>query len=108
MIGAGFTGGQLARTFVAEGCTVVLIDRDAERVRQARNQLDCTVIQSDGNSLAVLEEAGIGVLAASFALAPGAGFDTLSPGRKLYAAPDGPAGRGPSCPPYNEHERCMR
>lgn len=59
VIGAGFTGGQLARTLVAEGCNVVLIDRDAERVRQARNQLDCTVIQSDGNSLAVLEEAGI-------------------------------------------------
>ena len=59
VIGAGFTGGQLARTLVAEGCTVVLIDRDAERVRQARNQLDCTVIQSDGNSLSVLEEAGI-------------------------------------------------
>lgn len=59
VIGAGFTGGQLARTLVAEGCTVVLIDRDPERVRQARNQLDCTVIQSDGNSLSVLEEAGI-------------------------------------------------
>ena len=59
IIGAGFTGGQLARTLVAEGCHVVLIDRDPERVRQARNKLDCTVIQSDGNSLAVLEDAGI-------------------------------------------------
>ena len=59
IIGAGFTGGQLARTLVAEGCHVVLIDRDPERVRQTRNKLDCTVIQSNGNSLAVLEDAGI-------------------------------------------------
>ena len=60
IVGAGFTGERLARALVAEGAEVVLIDKDAAKVRQARNRLDCTVVQSDGNSLKTLEEdAGI-------------------------------------------------
>ena len=35
IIGAGFTGIELARTLVAEKNGVVLIDRDPERVRHA-------------------------------------------------------------------------
>ncbi len=60
IVGAGYTGIQLAKTLAAENNDVVLIDNAAEKVRIARNQIDCTVVQSDGNSLEVLEEdAGI-------------------------------------------------
>ena len=65
IIGAGFTGERLARALVAEGAEVVLIDKDAAKVRFARNRLDCTVVQSDGNSLRTLEQdAGIADAAA--------------------------------------------
>jgi len=59
VIGAGFTGVQLARKLLAEKRRVVLIDSDAERVRDVGNQLDCAVVHSAGNSLDVLEKAGI-------------------------------------------------
>lgn len=59
VVGAGFTGLQLARTLVAEGVSVVLVDRDPEKVQHARNALDCTVVESDGNSPETLSEAGI-------------------------------------------------
>lgn len=59
LVGAGFTGIALARTLVAEKNSVVLIDNDAERVRHASDQLDCTVLEADGNDLEVLESAGI-------------------------------------------------
>ena len=59
IIGAGFTGDLLARTLIADGGKVVLIDRDSERVRSAGDHLDCTVIDADGSSLDVLEKAGI-------------------------------------------------
>ena len=47
VIGAGFTGMQLAKELVAEKNDVVLIDNDAERVRHAGDQLDCAVIEGD-------------------------------------------------------------
>ena len=59
IVGAGFVGMQLARTLVSEGRDVVLIDKDADRVREAGNSIDCSVVLSDGNSPAALEEAGI-------------------------------------------------
>ena len=59
IIGAGFTGVQLARALIAEGNDVVLMDKDPERVRHSRNKLDCAVVQTDGNSLKALENAGI-------------------------------------------------
>lgn len=60
IVGASFTGIQLAKTLVAEGNDIVLIDNDAEKVRLAQSRIDCTVVQSDGNSLKVLEkDAGI-------------------------------------------------
>lgn len=60
IVGASFTGIQLAKTLVAEGNDIVLIDNDAEKVRQAQSRIDCAVVQSDGNSLDVLEkDAGI-------------------------------------------------
>ena len=59
VIGAGFTGMELARTLVLERNNVVLIDNDPERVRYASDQLDCTVLEADGNNLESLEAAGI-------------------------------------------------
>ena len=59
IIGAGFTGMQLARALVLEQKNVVLIDNDPERVRDASDQLDCTVLEADGNNLESLEAAGI-------------------------------------------------
>ena len=59
VIGAGFTGMQLARALLLERNNVVLIDNDAERVRYASDQLDCTVLEADGNNLESLEAAGI-------------------------------------------------
>ena len=59
IIGAGFTGMQLARALLLERNNVVLIDNDPERVRSASDQLDCTVLEMDGNNLESLEEAGI-------------------------------------------------
>ena len=59
IIGAGFTGMQLAKMLVQERNKVVLIDNDAEKVRHASDALDCTVLEADGNSIDVLEQAGI-------------------------------------------------
>ena len=59
IIGAGFTGMQLARALLLEQKNVVLIDNDPERVRDASDQLDCTVLEADGNNLESLEAAGI-------------------------------------------------
>ena len=59
IIGAGFTGIQLARRLIGEKNEVTLIDNDSETVRHASNSLDCSVIHADGNSLETLEEAGI-------------------------------------------------
>ena len=59
IVGAGFTGMQLAKALVLERNNVVLIDNDPERVRYASDQLDCTVIEADGNDLEALEAASI-------------------------------------------------
>lgn len=59
IVGAGFVGTQLAQTLAQEGRDVVLIDRDADKVREVSNRIDCAVVLSDGNSPAALEEAGI-------------------------------------------------
>ena len=59
VVGAGFTGVRLSRALRAAGQQVVVIDRDAERVRDVSAQLDCTVLHAEGNSLSVLEQAGL-------------------------------------------------
>lgn len=59
IIGAGFTGIQLARRLVNEGNDVVLVDNDEDTVSHASNRLDCTVQHADGNNLENLEELGI-------------------------------------------------
>lgn len=59
IVGAGFTGTQLAKRLISEQQDVVLIDKNEEIVRHASNRLDCMLIQANGNNLSVLEEAGI-------------------------------------------------
>lgn len=59
IVGAGFTGIQLARRLINEKNEVVLIDNDEDVVRHASNSLDCDVKEMDGNSLQNLEDIGI-------------------------------------------------
>jgi len=59
IVGAGFTGTQLAKRLIDEKNDIILIDRDEDIVRHVSNRLDCMVMQADGNSLATLQEAGI-------------------------------------------------
>lgn len=59
IVGAGFTGVQLAKRLIAERNDVVLIDKDEDTVSQASNRLDCMVLSEKGNSLKMLKEAGI-------------------------------------------------
>lgn len=68
VVGAGFTGVQLARTLIAEGADVVLVDRDGDKVQHARSALDCTIVQSDGSSPETLSEAGVATADALVAL----------------------------------------
>ena len=59
IVGAGFTGTQLARRLIQEKNDVVLIERDEDTARHVSNRLDCLVIPGNGNNLAALKEAGI-------------------------------------------------
>jgi trk system potassium uptake protein TrkA len=59
IVGAGFTGTQLARYLIQEKYDVSLIEPNEEKARHASNRLDCLVLHDEGNNLAVLEEAGI-------------------------------------------------
>ncbi|MDE7383258.1 MAG: NAD-binding protein, partial [Treponemataceae bacterium] len=59
IIGAGFTGVQLAKLLVNEKNDVTLIDNDEEVMRHVSNRLDCNVVINDGNNIKVLEDAGI-------------------------------------------------
>ncbi|MBQ6057405.1 MAG: NAD-binding protein, partial [Treponema sp.] len=59
IVGAGFTGVQLAKRLVSEKNDVVLIDNDEETVRHLSDRVDCLVVQANGNSLETLESAGI-------------------------------------------------
>ena len=59
IVGAGFTGVQLAKLLINEKNQVTIIDNDETNVRHCSNQLDCNVICADGNNLEVLEDANI-------------------------------------------------
>lgn len=59
IVGAGFTGVQLAKLLINEKNTVSLIDNNEETTRHASNQLDCTVVCADGNNLETLESVQI-------------------------------------------------
>lgn len=64
IVGAGFTGSELARTLTGNGADVTLIDSDGEVTRHASQTLDCAVVCADGNSLETLEAAGIATASA--------------------------------------------
>ncbi len=59
IIGAGFTGIQLAKILIKENNQVVLIDNNEDTVRHATNLLDCMILCDDGNNLETLESVGI-------------------------------------------------
>lgn len=59
IVGAGFTGIQLARLLVNEKNQVTLIDNNEDTIRHASNMVDTAVICADGNNLETLENAGI-------------------------------------------------
>lgn len=59
IVGAGFTGIQLAKILINEKNQVTLIDNNEEVIRHQDNRLDCTIVNADGNSLETLEKVGI-------------------------------------------------
>ncbi|UCC47702.1 MAG: Trk system potassium transporter TrkA [Gemmatimonadota bacterium] len=59
IVGAGAVGFQLAEHLSEEGHDIVLVDKDAERLAHAQDQLDIMTIVGNGASLVVLEQAGI-------------------------------------------------
>lgn len=59
IVGAGFTGVQLAKVLINEKNNVTLIDNNEEITRHIADQLDCRVLTQDGNNLENLEDAGI-------------------------------------------------
>ena len=59
IVGAGFTGIQLAKLLINEKNQVAIVDNDENTIRHASNILDCTVMCADGNNLETLEELGI-------------------------------------------------
>lgn len=68
VVGAGFTGVQLARSLADSGAEVVLVENDPDKARLAREQVDCAVVEADGNSPATLAEAGLAEAGALVAL----------------------------------------
>ena len=59
IIGAGFTGVQLAKRLIDEGNKVSIIDNSLEIVSNLQDTLDCDIRYADGNNLTTLEEVGI-------------------------------------------------
>ncbi len=57
--GVGNVGYHLAKLLCAEGQDIVLIDRAADKLKQAANQVDAGTIRGNSTSYAVLEEAGV-------------------------------------------------
>lgn len=59
IVGAGFTGIQLAKLLINEKNQVSIVDNNPETIRHASNILDCTALCADGNNLETLEDLGI-------------------------------------------------
>ena len=59
IVGAGYTGVQLAKVLSNEKNDVTIIDNNEEVTRHLTDRIDCTILNEDGNSLKNLEEAGI-------------------------------------------------
>jgi trk system potassium uptake protein TrkA len=58
IVGGGRVGLRTARTLVEQGYEVVIVERDADKARRARED-GFTVVEGDGSDADVLEEAGI-------------------------------------------------
>ncbi len=58
IVGGGEIGYHLAKTLLAEGNHLGLVEGDAERCRELAEKLDITVVNGDGSDLAVLRDAG--------------------------------------------------
>ncbi|MEZ4387415.1 MAG: Trk system potassium transporter TrkA [Candidatus Krumholzibacteriia bacterium] len=59
IIGAGAVGSDLARTLSAVHQDVILVDRDADVLAKAQEDLDCHFVHDNGTSPAALERLGI-------------------------------------------------
>ncbi len=59
ILGAGKVGFHLARQLILEDKQVTIIERDSHRAKQVSNQLDCIIINDEGNNLEVLKQAGL-------------------------------------------------
>ena len=46
IVGAGFTGTQLAKRLIQEKNDVVVMERDEDKARHVSNRLDCLVISA--------------------------------------------------------------
>lgn len=57
--GVGNVGYHLAKLLCEEGQDIVLIDTQAEKLKQAANQVDAGTIRGNSTSYSVLEEAGV-------------------------------------------------
>ena len=59
ILGAGVVGYQIAKNLINEGKDVVIIERDSDRAKIVSSQLDCIVINDEGNNVNTLKRAGI-------------------------------------------------
>jgi len=57
--GGGSVGRRIAEEFVQEGHTLVLVDKDADRCQELKDQLDAVVILGDASKPDILEQAEV-------------------------------------------------
>jgi len=58
VVGAGEVGTHITSHLSQEGHDIILIDKDADRIQRAENELDALTFHGNGASLTVLENAG--------------------------------------------------
>jgi len=59
VVGGGKVGDHLAKSLIADGEEVLVIEKDAEKVARITRELGATAIQGDGAEVATLENAGV-------------------------------------------------
>jgi trk system potassium uptake protein len=59
ILGAGRVGYYLAKQLISEGKKITLIEKDPAVAKQISNQLDCFVLNEEGNSIDTLKRAGV-------------------------------------------------
>jgi trk system potassium uptake protein TrkA len=60
VVGGGKVGYHLAKSLMAEGEEVLVIEKDHDKVSRITRELGVTAIQGDGAEVATLEDAGVG------------------------------------------------